>query len=102
MPDLLITYESPERTRFIVLDAKYRVDRSWVLDGMGSAHLYHDALRYDGRVPDLSLLLIPAPSGAQWLEEASFHGEHRVGAVVLGPHQTEPSPDFFAYLADSP
>jgi hypothetical protein len=102
VPDLVITYESSEGVRFIVLDAKYRVDRGSVLEGMGSAHLYHDALRYCGRSPDLALLLIPGPSGAQWLEDASFHGEHRVGATVLGPLQATPSPEVLSGLVAAP
>ena len=59
-PDIVITQTRQQQpTRFIVLDAKYRTSRSNVPDAMGSAHLYHDSLRWNGCKPDIALLLIP-------------------------------------------
>lgn len=87
-PDIIIWVRSPGMSRWVVLDAKYRVSRSSVLEGMGSSHLYHDALKVRGQSPDLSLLLLPAePQGTMWLTEDDFQQRHGVGAVVFAPGQ---------------
>jgi hypothetical protein len=84
-PDLVLTVEQGEGKRWFVLDAKYRVSRSNVLDAMTSAHLYHDALRWRGQRPERALLLVPAGGGAPWLEAPGFQDEHGVGVIVAGP-----------------
>ncbi|RYG99365.1 MAG: hypothetical protein EON58_04195 [Alphaproteobacteria bacterium] len=84
-PDILITIESGGERRMLVLDAKYRTSRQNVLDAMRSAHLYQDALRWDGRRSDCSLLIVPRGGGAPWLEEPEFHKDHRVGVHILAP-----------------
>ncbi|WP_248767243.1 DUF2357 domain-containing protein [Pseudomonas sp. MWU12-2345] len=84
-PDIVITQTRQQQpTRFIVLDAKYRTSRSNVLDAMGSAHLYHDSLRWNGCKPDASLLLIPRADQVRMLQEPAFHTEHGVGVIELG------------------
>jgi hypothetical protein len=88
-PDLVMTVEQGETKRWFVLDAKYRVSRSNVLDAMTSAHVYHDALRWRGQRPERALLLVPAGGGAPWLEEPGFHDEHRVGVIVAGPRSLD-------------
>lgn len=85
IPDLILTTDDGSGPSFIVLDAKYRVDRESVLDAMASAHKYHDALRYRGHLPQRSVLLVPASGGAPWLEQPEFHTAHSVGIVPLGP-----------------
>lgn len=87
-PDILITFESGDDRRMLVLDAKYRTSRQNVLDAMRSAHLYQDALRWDGQRAACSLLLIPRGGGAPWLEEPDFQAAHRVGVHVLAPGST--------------
>lgn len=84
-PDLLITMESGDERRMLVLDAKYRTSRQNVLDAMRSAHLYQDALRWDGERAACSLLLVPRGGGAPWLEDAGFHTTHHVGVHVMAP-----------------
>lgn len=84
-PDLVLLTEQNGEHTFEIFDAKYRTSRSSVLDGMRSAHIYHDALRYRGRPPDRARLLVPAGGGAPWLEDPSFHDEHRVGVIVRAP-----------------
>jgi hypothetical protein len=86
-PDLVLTVQHGEHQRWSVLDAKYRVSRSNVLDAMTSAHLYHDALRWGGRRPDRAVLVVPAGGGAPWLEEPRFHGEYGIGVIVAGPRE---------------
>ena len=84
VPDITLRYwKGGKLHRWIVLDAKYRVSRSNVLDAMASAHIYHDALRVEGRRPDLSLLLVPARPEASWLADEAFIAEHRVGVVDM-------------------
>ena len=85
VPDLVLTVRSPESTRFVVLDAKYRVTRSNVLDAMTSAHVYQDSLRIGARRPEASLLLVPAGGGTPWMEAPTFQSTHRVGVCVLAP-----------------
>lgn len=92
-PDLLITMDSGGERRMLVLDAKYRTSRQNVLDSMRSAHLYQDALRWDGGRAVCSLLLVPRGAGAPWLEEPEFHSAHRVGVHVLAPDSTMSSLD---------
>lgn len=86
-PDIVVaTRIGPER-RMLVLDAKYRTSRQSVLDAMRSAHVYQDALRWNGQRPDCSLLLVPRAGGAPWLEDVAFHASHRVGVHALSPDQ---------------
>lgn len=80
-PDLIITIKSEAGMRWLVLDAKYRVSRPNVLDAMSSAHLYRDALRWNGLPPVGSYLLIPAPTECAWLMTADFHAAFRVGVA---------------------
>lgn len=84
IPDIMVTFESEKRSAFLVLDAKYRTKRLDVLDGMQSAHLYSDCLRWRGNKPFRSMLLIPREGGASWLEATSFRKDHGVGVVPLG------------------
>ena len=87
-PDLLLTVQGPDQVRYVVLDAKYRTSRENVLDAMTSAHIYQDSLRIDGRRPEASFLLVPAPGGAPWLEDRAFQKEHAVGVIPFSHDQT--------------
>jgi len=100
VPDLVLTVESPGGLRFAVLDAKYRASRSNVLDAMASAHIYQDSLRIGSLRPEASLLLIPSPGGAKWLEDPEFHAEHRVGVHALTPGSSAALPKLIADWID--
>ena len=67
-----------------MLDAKYRTGRSNVLEAMASAHIYRDALRWNGRRPESAILLVPRAGDAEWLEQPDFIERHRVGVCELG------------------
>ena len=95
-PDIVITLESGGERRMLTLDAKYRTSRANVLDAMRSAHIYQDALRWNGERPKCSLLLVPKGGGAPWLEDPSFQAGHRVGVHVLAPDA--PSADLMNVL----
>jgi len=85
VPDIVITLSDVAGPRrFIVLDAKYRSSRFGVLDGMESAHLYHDSLRWLGRKPDAALLVIPRGGAVRQLEDIDFQQQHGVGVIVMG------------------
>jgi hypothetical protein len=84
IPDIMVTLESNGQSAFLVLDAKYRTERLSVLEGMQSAHLYKDCLRWRNVKPFRSLLLVPREGGADWLEAAPFQKEHGVGVLPLG------------------
>jgi hypothetical protein len=80
IPDIVITIDGPDPV-FIVLDAKYMCAQSTVVAAMTSAHLYHDALRWRGKRPDLSLLLTPSGGSTPWLEEREFWQTEGVGVL---------------------
>ena len=69
-----------------MLDAKYRARKGGIVDGMAeSAHPYQDALRWDGKRPDATVLLVPDVAQAEFLSEPAFVADNRVGAVTLRP-----------------
>jgi len=80
IPDIVITIDGPAPV-LIVLDAKYKCAQSTIVAAMTSAHLYHDALRWRGRRPDLSLLLTPSGGSTPWLEEREFWENEGVGVL---------------------
>lgn len=82
-PDIVVTFERADVKMYLLFDAKYRVSRHGVLEGMESAHIYRDSLRWHGQQACASLLLIPAEGGAPWLESEEFRVEHEVGVVPL-------------------
>lgn len=85
VPDILLQVHEQAGTRFVVIDAKYRVSRDAVLKAMQSAHIYQDSLRIEFRRPEASLLVVPAKGGAPWLEDPGVQAEHRVGVCELSP-----------------
>ena len=84
-PDIVLTRTDGDMQKWYVLDAKYRTGRSNVLQAMASAHIYRDALRWNGRRPESAVLLVPRAGGAEWLEQPDFIGRHRVGICALDP-----------------
>jgi hypothetical protein len=96
----MFSVESSEEVRFMIMDAKYRTSRESVLDAMASAHIYQDSLRIGTRRPEASLLLVPSGGGAPWLEESSFHVEHRVGILTLFPDSGAEPPALMMKLLD--
>ena len=87
-PDLVLAWRRRGECGFWVFDAKYRVARENVLAAMASAHVYNDSLRMGGRRARGTLLLVPAPTGAAWLEAASYVREHRCGVMPLSADET--------------
>ena len=83
VPDIVLTRTDRATPEWYVLDAKYRTTRRYVLDAMASAHIYKDSLRWNGRRPERSVLLVPRGGGAPWMERPDFIGRHRVGVYVL-------------------
>lgn len=88
-PDMVLAVESGSEVQFLVLDAKYRVSRDNVLDAMSSAHIYNDSLRWRGHIPSGSYLLLPRTGQVDWLRDASFRDEHKVGVFALSPTCTD-------------
>ena len=78
-PDIVLTVQTGNATRFVVFDAKYRVSRQNVLDAMASAHVYQDSLRIGAQRPEATMLMVPRADGAAWLAEPGFVTAHRVG-----------------------
>ena len=71
---------------FVVLDTKYRARKGGIVDGMAeSAHPYQDALRWHGKRPDATVLLVPDAAQAEFLSEAAFFADNQVGAVTFRP-----------------
>ena len=92
VPDLAVRREGPaDRPGFVILDAKYRAVSEGIVGGMAeSAHPYQDALRWNGKRPDATLLLVPDVSQADFLSEAAFVADNRVGAITLRPGAAPP------------
>lgn len=84
-PDLVLTVQSAQSRRFLVLDAKYRVSRSNVLDAMQSAHIYQDSLTWGNERPWGSFLLLPRGGAVGWLADDVFQNTFRVGTFELAP-----------------
>lgn len=82
-PDIVLTRTDGDMQKWYVLDAKYRSGRSNVLEAMASAHVYRDALRWNGRKPENAVLLVPRAGDAEWLEQPDFIEKHRVGVCAL-------------------
>ncbi|MDP2270496.1 MAG: DUF2357 domain-containing protein [Archangium sp.] len=89
-PDFVLISRCGDQERWLVLDAKYRVARSNVLEAMESAHIYRDSLRVHGAPPVASFLLVPAEPGARWLHDGKFQSEHGTGALVFCGQLDEP------------
>ena len=89
VPDIVLTVQGLEGTRFVVFDVKYRVSRAYVLDAMESAHIYQDSLRIGARRPLATLLVVPRTDGAAWLADPAFLRAHHVG---IHPLHLENSP----------
>ena len=92
VPDLVLSRKSlAEGSGFVVLDAKYRASSEGIVGGMAeSAHPYPDALRWEGKRPDATLLLVPDVGQADFLSETAFVADHRVGAITLRPGAAPP------------
>lgn len=83
-PDITLSWnDETGMPTWITLDAKYRVGRQSVLDAMGSAHIYHHALRWQDRGPSMALLLTPAACEPGWLMDREFISRERVGVVRM-------------------
>jgi hypothetical protein len=98
-PDLVVTWE-PERGqgRWVCLDAKYRTAPRYVAEAFESAHIYRDALRWEGlgergRCAG-AVLLVPAvdphPKAQLWFKK-EFRDEHGAGVFCLTPGQAPPA-----------
>ncbi|HFH3882457.1 nuclease domain-containing protein [Pseudomonas aeruginosa] len=83
-PDIAVTLEAGGQRKFVILDAKYRTSRHGVLDGMASAHIYHDSLRWYGQRPSCALLLVPRAGEVEKLQSEDFWQEQGVGLAALG------------------
>lgn len=81
-PDIVLDWTIGNNTGFLIFDAKYT---KYVLNKMGTAHIYNDSLRMGHRRPVASILLIPAAGDASWLKNQDFIAENRVGVLSLHP-----------------
>lgn len=80
-PDILVVKRRADKVSCLVLDAKWRSGRAYVLDAMASAHIYHDSLRVCERAPGLAVLLLPSAAAVPSLEAISFQEQHGVGTI---------------------
>lgn len=83
-PDIVLMRTDGDMQRWHVLDAKYRSGRTNVLEAMASAHIYRDALRWNGHRSESAVLLVPRAGDAEWLERLDFVERHHVGVCALG------------------
>ncbi|MYN15100.1 DUF2357 domain-containing protein [Pusillimonas sp. TS35] len=81
VPDIVLVHIQEGQYRTFVLDAKWRSGRSNILEAMESAHIYHDALRVAGRMPECCLLLLPGAAEIPELAAPEYAQENGVGAI---------------------
>lgn len=86
-PDIVLEIIAPEERRYFCLDSKYMAGRSSIVEGMASAHIYHDSIRRDGGRPLRSLLLVPRISNVQALAESKYVDTYHVGCFELATGQ---------------
>ena len=86
-PDIVLDWTIGNNTGFLIFDPKYTKD---ALNNMKTAHIYNDSLRMCHRRPAASILLVPAASGASWLEKQDFIVKNRVGVLPLHPDLEPP------------
>ncbi|WP_350227805.1 DUF2357 domain-containing protein [Neptuniibacter halophilus] len=82
-PDLVLEYRKGQQVRFICLDSKYTAYRSRILDSMASAHIYRDSIKFRGKAPSLSVLLVPANKEVPRLSDPDYLDTHGVGCLTL-------------------
>lgn len=86
-PDLVLEYADAKSQGYICLDSKYSTTSQNVLEAMASAHIYRDSLRWQGRKPGLSLLLLPHTDDVPLLSARDYIDRHGVGCIKLGGSQ---------------
>ncbi len=80
-PDIVLIVKKDDNVRALVLDAKWRSGREYILEAMESAHIYHDSLRVNKLPPSQCLLLTPGQSSVPELEADEFISAHGVGVI---------------------
>ncbi|MCC2637413.1 MAG: hypothetical protein K0Q68_1132 [Moraxellaceae bacterium] len=83
IPDIVVEVTQGEGVTFYCLDAKYRVSTQALMEAMGSAHIYHDAIRRQGERGQAAYLLAPSVGGAPALAEPTYRDRHGVGVLPL-------------------
>lgn len=81
VPDIVLVHIRAGQHRTFVLDAKWRSGRSNILEAMESAHIYHDALRVAGTMPDCCLLLLPGAAEVPELAASEYVQDNGVGTI---------------------
>jgi len=92
-PDLVVRWRAGDAEgAWVVLDAKYRVQRASLTEAFASLHVYRDALllRNHGGRPRAGLLLVPevASECVAWAAD-DFIAEHGLGLWRLRPGEPE-------------
>ncbi|MDB4931033.1 MAG: hypothetical protein JWM10_3517 [Myxococcaceae bacterium] len=92
-PDLVVQWRAGDgEGAWVVLDAKYRVQRASITEAFASLHVYRDALllRHHGGKPRAGLLLVPevAEGCVAWAAE-DFLAGHGLGLWRLRPGEAE-------------
>lgn len=80
-PDIVLVLSDSTSRRSLILDAKWRSKREYVLEAMESAHIYHDALRIGAAQPQPCLLLIPGETAVPELEQEASIEAYGVGTI---------------------
>jgi len=92
-PDLVLSARSGDRHAMIVLDAKYRCNRSAVHSALADMHVYRDSLRVSGHGDKLlaAYILTPAhdESGAGVYYTEDYRRQYRTGGFDLAPGRAD-------------
>lgn len=83
IPDIVVEVTQGDEVAFYCLDAKYRVSTQALMESMGSAHIYHDAIRRRDDRPRAAYLLTLSVAGVPALAGAGYRDRHGVGVLPL-------------------
>jgi hypothetical protein len=93
-PDVVLgLFQGKELVRWVGVDAKYRSSRPAIHEGLADAHVYQDALRWNGRRAAATYIAVPAcKSDAAVYATRAYVDDHRFGMIITG------EPDCFASM----
>jgi len=99
-PDVVVSFRHPEHSAWVCLDAKYRAGAANLGDALGKAHIYRDALRWDGLGGACRASALLAPRRTEdcglWFEQSFLHA-HGIGIWELRPG-TPPAAEYAEWL----
>ena len=83
-PDYVLAVfdEESELVSWVILDAKFRTKKQYVLSSLGNIHVYRDSLRWHSKPPAAAFAIIPKiVEGTALYASQDYHDEHQFGVL---------------------